>query len=128
MGSSQSQSTYWGAGAYGVLAQLWAFCAANEQMCGNALSWRIFEADMGTKTYGGITAAGTLPPAVRLDLLACGGMSFTARTKVLTANGKMIAIGMLKVGDRILATRVGTGKTSAKRIAAVPVHFRHQSI
>jgi RHS repeat-associated protein len=52
----------------------------------------------------------------------CGGMSFTADTKVLLANGKKTPIASLKPGDRVLATNTKTGKTSAEPVGVVLVH------
>jgi len=49
-------------------------------------------------------------------------MSFTASTKVLLASGAAIPISQLKAGDKVLATNVKTGKTSAEPVAAVLVH------
>ena len=51
-----------------------------------------------------------------------GGQSFTAATMVLLASGKKIPISQLKVGDKVLATNVKTGKTQAEPVAAVLVH------
>jgi RHS repeat-associated protein len=52
----------------------------------------------------------------------CGGMSFTAGTKVLLADGKKKPIASLKPGDKVLATSTKTGKTSAEPVSAVLVH------
>ena len=52
----------------------------------------------------------------------CGGMSFTAGTKVLLANGKKTPIGSLKPGDKVIATNTKTGKTSAEPVGVVLVH------
>src|SRR5262249_40911248 len=53
----------------------------------------------------------------------CGGMSFTAGTKVLTARGTLVAISKLKVGDKVEATNTKTGKTTAQPVTAVLVHY-----
>jgi RHS repeat-associated protein len=52
----------------------------------------------------------------------CGGMSFSAGTRVLLATGKTAPIIGLKPGDKVLATDTRTGKTHAERITAVLVH------
>ncbi|MFY9888586.1 MAG: Hint domain-containing protein [Streptosporangiaceae bacterium] len=49
-------------------------------------------------------------------------MSFSANTKVVLASGAAIAISQLKVGDKVLATNVKTGKTQAEPVAAVLLH------
>jgi hypothetical protein len=49
-------------------------------------------------------------------------MSFTAGTRVLLASGATIAISQLKPGEKLLATNVKTGKTSAETVTAVLVH------
>ncbi len=49
-------------------------------------------------------------------------MSFSAGTKVLLASGVAIPISQLKPGDKVLATNVKTGKTSAEPVTAVLVH------
>jgi hypothetical protein len=43
------------------------------------------------------------------DAATCGGMSFTAGTKVLLASGAAIPISQLKTGDKVLATNTKTG-------------------
>ncbi|MHB1597050.1 MAG: polymorphic toxin-type HINT domain-containing protein [Streptosporangiaceae bacterium] len=53
---------------------------------------------------------------------ACGGMSFTAGTRVLLASGVAIPISQLKPGEKVLATNVQTGKTQAEPVTAVLVH------
>ena len=52
----------------------------------------------------------------------CGGLSFSANTKVLLANGKAVPISQLKPGDKVLATNTKTGKTQAETITAILVH------
>jgi RHS repeat-associated protein len=52
-----------------------------------------------------------------------GGDSFTAATGVLLANGKTIPISSLKVGDKVKAVDTSTGKTQAKTVQAVLVHY-----
>ncbi|HEY6312254.1 MAG TPA: RHS repeat-associated core domain-containing protein [Streptosporangiaceae bacterium] len=54
--------------------------------------------------------------------LSCGGLSFTAGTKVLTASGALVPISKLKTGQKVLATNTSTGKDQAGTIAAVLVH------
>ena len=88
----------------GALCQLWAFCGANMKLCGTGLSWRTFDAYEGTGGTVGNMTIGQLPPAVTLDLLACGGLSFTGRTTVLTVSGKKIAISRLRIGEQVLAS------------------------
>ena len=51
-----------------------------------------------------------------------GGQSFTAKTKVLTATGALVAISKLRVGEKVVATNTKTGKTTAETVAAVLVH------
>jgi RHS repeat-associated protein len=53
----------------------------------------------------------------------CGGMSFTATTLVLLANGKTKPISALKPGDKVLATNTKTGKNEVKTVEAVLVHY-----
>lgn len=53
---------------------------------------------------------------------ACGGMSFTAGTKVLLASGIAVPIASLKLGEKVLATNTRTGKTQAEPVTAVLVH------
>jgi hypothetical protein len=72
-----------------------------------------------------VTADATVDAASDADSLAgatCGGASFTASTGVLLATGATIAISRLEPGDKVLATNVATGKTSAEPVAAVLVH------
>ncbi|HEY6312253.1 MAG TPA: hypothetical protein VIY52_15810 [Streptosporangiaceae bacterium] len=54
--------------------------------------------------------------------LSCGGLSFTAGTKVLLANGNKQPISTLKTGQKVLATNTSTGKNQAGAVAAVLVH------
>jgi hypothetical protein len=56
------------------------------------------------------------------DAATCGGMSFTAGTRVLLATGAAIAISQLQPGEKVLATNVKTGKTSPEPVTAVMVH------
>jgi Pretoxin HINT domain len=56
------------------------------------------------------------------DAAGCGGMSFSAGTRVLLASGAAIPISQLKPGRKVLATNTKTGKTSAEPVAAVLVH------
>ena len=114
-------NAYWGAGASGVMSQLWAFCGSNVSLCGTGLSMRIMAAYMGTGIL--LPSGQSAPPAFRLDMLSCGGLSFTGRTKVLTAGGRMTAISKLKPGVMIDALRIGSDKTTATVVGAVLVHF-----
>jgi RHS repeat-associated protein len=50
-----------------------------------------------------------------------GGLSFSATTQVLLANGKTEAISSLKPGDRVEATNAKTGKTTAEEVSAVEI-------
>jgi RHS repeat-associated protein len=119
---AEQPSTYWGGGAAGILSQLWSFCGSNASLCGSALTSRIFTAETGIVTAGDESLS-ELPPAVKLDLLSCGGMSFTAGTRVLTANGKTLAISSLRKGEKILAFSLGSKTTERVRLAQVLVHF-----
>lgn len=51
-----------------------------------------------------------------------GGESFTASTKVLLADRVAIPISKLRTSDKVLATNVRTGKTSAETVKAVLLH------
>ena len=51
-----------------------------------------------------------------------GGQSFSAGTKVVGASGALIAISKLKVGEKVKATNVKTGKTTKETVSAVLVH------
>jgi hypothetical protein len=77
---------------------------------------------MGGAETGAILGGvgGALDPG--LTRAACGGESFSARTKVLTASGAVVAISKLSKGQKVVATSTKTGKTSAETIAAVMVH------
>ena len=114
-------NAYWGAGASGVMNQLWAFCGSNVSLCGTGLSMRIMAAYMGTGIL--LPNGQSAPPAFRLDMLSCGGLSFTGHSKVLTASGRMTAINKLKPGEMIEALKIGSDRTRAMVIAAVLVHF-----
>ncbi len=105
----------------GFFSRLDAFCGNNMSLCGTALTVRILEAYWGRPTV--LAGREIFSPQLSLDLLACGGMSFAARTKVLTASGKRVAISKLKIGEKVLATDTQNGKTSAERIARVLVHL-----
>jgi RHS repeat-associated protein len=52
-----------------------------------------------------------------------GGSSFTAKTKVLLANGTAVPISSLKLGEKVLATNTKTGKTEAEAVTAVMLHY-----
>jgi RHS repeat-associated protein len=77
----------------------------------------------GATTVAG-DAAATAPEDASLARAAatCGGMSFTADTKVLLANGAAVPIASLKPGDKVLATNTRTGRTRAEPVTAVLVH------
>jgi 3-dehydroquinate synthase class II len=53
---------------------------------------------------------------------SCGGESFTAKTKVLLADGKAVPISSLKPGQKVLAATTKTGKNQAETITAVLVN------
>ena len=71
---------------------------------------------------GSCVAAETEPALADQAAAACGGMSFTASTPVLLADGSSMAISQLKVADQVLATNTATGKTQAETVTAVMVH------
>ncbi|HWM99541.1 MAG TPA: RHS repeat-associated core domain-containing protein, partial [Streptosporangiaceae bacterium] len=50
------------------------------------------------------------------------GLSFTANTKVLLANGKAVPISSLKPGEKVVSASTGTGKNQAETIAAVLIN------
>jgi Pretoxin HINT domain len=54
---------------------------------------------------------------------SCGGMSFTAATRVLLAHGKSVPISELLVGDKVIATDTRTGRTRPETVTAVLVHY-----
>ncbi len=56
------------------------------------------------------------------DAEASCGLSFTASTRVVLADGKSIPINQLKPGDKVLATNTRTGRTQAEPVAAVLVN------
>jgi hypothetical protein len=56
------------------------------------------------------------------NVCTVGGQSFSAGTKVVTASGALIAISKLKVGEKVKATNVKTGKTTNETVSAVLVH------
>jgi hypothetical protein len=57
------------------------------------------------------------------NVCTVGGQSFTARTKVLTATGALVAISKLRPGDKVLATNTKTGRTQAETVSAVLVNL-----
>jgi Pretoxin HINT domain len=69
-------------------------------------------------------AAATAPEDASLARAAatCGGMSFTADTKVLLASGAAVPIASLKPGDKVLATNTRTGRTQTEPVTAVLIH------
>ena len=54
--------------------------------------------------------------------LSCGGMSFSAGTKVLTASGALVAISRLAKGQKVAAADIRTGQDQAGTVVAVLVH------
>jgi hypothetical protein len=56
------------------------------------------------------------------EAASCGGMSFTAGTRVLTAGGGLVTISKLRKGVKVIATNTRTGRTTAQTVAAVLVH------
>jgi hypothetical protein len=60
-----------------------------------------------------------------LDQLECDGLSFTAGTRVLLADGKSKPISDIKPGDKVIATNLTTGETQAESVTAVLV--RHDT-
>jgi hypothetical protein len=87
-------------------------------------------AGLGKTTLGGAGAGaiggaigGALDPGItRGAAAACGGESFSAATKVLTATGAAVTISKLTKGEKVKATSTKTGKTRSEAIAAVLVH------
>ncbi|HEV2372371.1 MAG TPA: LamG-like jellyroll fold domain-containing protein [Streptosporangiaceae bacterium] len=57
------------------------------------------------------------------EAVSCGGQSFAAGTKVLLATGAAVSISHLKLGDKVLATNVKTGRTSAEAVSRVLIHY-----
>jgi hypothetical protein len=57
-----------------------------------------------------------------LSAFSCGGMSFTARTRVVLADGATVPISRLRVGDKVLAADTSAGQISAQTVLAVMVH------
>jgi hypothetical protein len=109
------------AGAAGGAAGYAGGCAQ-----GAACSW----SGLGSAATGGAAAGaimggigGAISPSLsRRAAASCGGMSFTANTKVVTAKSGALAISKLKKGQKVLATNIKTGKTAAEPVAAVLVH------
>jgi RHS repeat-associated protein len=81
----------------------------------------------GLTTTAAQDATSTITAEARSAAESCltGGQSFTADTKVLTAGGALVAISSLHKGEKVLATNVKTGKTTAETVAAVLV--RHDT-
>jgi RHS repeat-associated protein len=134
------------------LGALDGFCAADESQCGAGLTgqvWAAYEAGkapMGIFMDPGLNGGGDLgqirsaamqeTDQYYLDRIegqdpggeaqyaaaSCGGMSFSAATKVLLASGAAIPISKLTPGDEVLATNVRTGKTSPEPVTAVLLH------
>lgn len=129
-------------GATRELDSLALFCNAEPGSCPGSL-YRSAVLDhlfLTAATFGGIGAASLIGRGGELsggsdlaaldevtaerDLarLSCGGMSFTAGTKVLLASGLAVPIATLKPGDKVLAVNTRTGKTQAEPVTAVLVH------
>jgi RHS repeat-associated protein len=84
----------------------------------------VAEAGATDAVEAGASAATDEGGSVAEDAAAsCGGMSFTAGTRVLLASGKTEAISKLRTGQKVLATDTKTGKNHAGTIAAVLVHY-----
>jgi hypothetical protein len=66
----------------------------------------------------------TVPPGTAAEQqgASCGGMSFSAGTKVLTAGGALVAISTLRRGEKVKATSTRTGTTTDETVTAVLVH------
>jgi RHS repeat-associated protein len=64
-------------------------------------------------------------PAEENPAPSCGGESFSASTRVLTASGALVPISQLVKGDKVLAANTKTGKNQAEPVAAVLV--RHDT-
>jgi RHS repeat-associated protein len=131
------------------LASLETFCNQNsgtEALCGTKLSRQLqndyldiqavanaLPMPFGTIPNGdepGTTAiearmgevAQTDAAQIDMEFDECGGMSFSAGTRVLLATGKTVPISELKPGDKVLATNIRTGKTQTEPVTAVLVH------
>jgi hypothetical protein len=82
--------------------------------------------DAGAASAGAPGEAGTTSlggDASATDSSAtCGGLSFSADTQVLLANGTTTAISKLKPGDKVMATDPQTGKTQAETVTTVWLH------
>lgn len=68
-------------------------------------------------------AENTAPEAHPLASANCGGLSFSASTRVRTASGKAVAISKLRMGDKVIATDMRTGRTGTAKVSAVMVHY-----
>jgi RHS repeat-associated protein len=112
-----------GAAAYGLT------CKSSREGCSlsGLASATASTAAGGALTGGALSvAAGVLSSGAsgeQAQPATCGGMSFTANTKVLVASGAAVPISALKVGEKVLATSTKTGKTTAETVAAVLVHY-----
>jgi RHS repeat-associated protein len=79
--------------------------------------------EVGTRDVypaGGATNEGT--SALGDAAQSCSLNSFTARTRVLLADGRQIPISKVKPGMKVLASDPATGTTAARRVDAVVVH------
>jgi hypothetical protein len=56
---------------------------------------------------------------------SCGGQSFTPTTDVQLANGAEIPIDQIKVGEKVLATNIRTGKVESEPVLHVWVNDDH---
>ena len=111
-------------------------CVTHPSLAGCAKAAMTVALTVGTDGLGGIAAhvgeagleaagekaAGEVVGSVAERAGASCGLSFTASTKVLLANGKAVPISSLKPGQKVLATNTKTGTTRAEAIAAVMVN------
>jgi hypothetical protein len=120
-----------GAAAYGLGCRsstagcTWTGLAAatGQTAAGGAITGAAF-ATAGGALSSAAARGSVAPEGISLSdaAAACGGMSFTPGTKVFLGSGLAVPIASLKPGDKVLATNVKTGKTSAEPVTAVLVH------
>jgi RHS repeat-associated protein len=77
---------------------------------------------LGTSEVPAATASSDGGSALEDAAQSCSLNSFTARTRVLLANGRQIPISKVKPGMKVLATDPTTDTTAARRVDAVIVH------
>jgi RHS repeat-associated protein len=121
-------------GAGGLLGGL---LRSGAEDAASALSSRTADEAASVTTESAATTADSTGQAAAQDAVArsggtasprdatgpsCGGMSFTAGTKVLTVSGGLVAISKLAKGQKVVATDTKTGKDQAEPVAAVLVH------